>query len=452
MKIQVVLFMVMTINGAVARSNNEDVKVWTSKEDRNFLIEALEKYDAIITGRRSFFGKIVNKPYYILTHDTHLNSSDVNLISGTPDYIIKQMEKMGHKKIALLGGLNCIEQFLKENFIDEMFITVEPKMMGAARPFLLEENIEAQFEMVSYKILNKFGTIVLHYKFRSEEEHIVVQNAPNLSSDKLMSINKDFWNERASLHANSEFYQIDKIINNCKKLQKFEIDELGNVKNKKIAHLQCHIGAESIMLARLGAEVIGLDYSSEAIRVARIIAEKAKVNVCYVCSDVYLANQILENESFDMVFVNFGALTMLPDLDRWGKVIKRLLKEKGEIYISEIHPVAASLAYDQPLFTADYFDRNPKIWNENGSYADGVEERNTKKTLHNDLVVWNWTLGDIVTSVAQNGFLIEFLHERNCHVDKRYLYLEKKEDGLWYTPTGIPSVPGTFTLKARKVK
>lgn len=452
MKPHIDLFMVMTINGAIARFSNEDVKVWTSKEDRNFLLESLERYDAIITGRKSFFGKLVNKPYYIMTHDTHLDISDVNLISGTPDYIIGQMEKLGHKKIALLGGLNCIEQFLKEKLINEMYITVEPKMMGAARPFLLKENIEAQFEMVSYKILNKFGTMVLHYKYRSEEEPIVVQDAPMLSPDKLMNINKDFWNERASLHANSDFYEIEKIINNSKELLKFEIDELGNVKNKKIAHLQCHIGAESIMLAQLGAEVTGLDYSSEAIRVAKAIAVKAKVNVNYVCSDVYLADQILENKSFDMIYVSFGALTMLPDLSRWGKIINRLLKKNGEIYISEIHPVAASLAYDQPLFTADYFNRNPQIWYEKGSYADGVEERNYKETVHNDLVVWNWTLGDIVTSIAQNGFLIEFLHERNCHVDKRYSYLEKQEDGLWYMPTGIPSVPGTFSIKAKKVE
>lgn len=452
MKIQIDLFMVMTINGAVARLDNEDVKVWTSKEDRIFLIESLEKYDAIITGRKSFYGKLVNKPYYVMTHDTHLNISGVNLIEGTPDYIIEQMTQMGYKKIALLGGLNCIEEFLKERLIDEMFITVEPKIMGAARPFILNENIVAQFEMVSYKILNKFGTMVLHYKYRSEEEHIVVQDAPMLSPDKLMSINVDFWNERASLHVNSEFYEIEKIINNCKEFQKFEINELGNIKDKKIAHLQCHIGSESIMLAQLGAEVTGLDYSSEAIRIARIIAEKSKVNVSYVCSDVYLADKILENESFDMIFVNFGALTMLPDLDRWGKIINKLLKKNGQIYINEIHPVAASLAYDQPLFTADYFNRSPQIWYEKGSYADGVEERNSKETVHNNLVVWNWTLGDIVTSIAQNGFLIEFLHERNCHVDKRYSYLEKKEDGLWYTPAGIPSVPGTFSLKARKVE
>ena len=114
MKIQIDLFMVMTINGAVARLDNEDVKVWTSKEDRIFLIESLEKYDAIITGRKSFYGKLVNKPYYVMTHDTHLNISGVNLIEGTPDYIIEQMTQMGYKKIALLGGLNCIEEFLKE--------------------------------------------------------------------------------------------------------------------------------------------------------------------------------------------------------------------------------------------------------------------------------------------------------------------------------------------------
>lgn len=452
MKAQVSLFMVTTINGAIARNNDEDVEKWTSKEDRSFFIEKLERYDAIITGRKSFFGKLVNKPYYVVTHDRELDISGVNTIAGNPNYIVEELEKMGFQKIALLGGVSLINQFLKEKLIDEMFITIEPKMIGNAIPFSLSENIMVDFEMSSYKILNKFGTMVLHYQYRSEDSPIVVQDAPSLSTEKLMNINKDFWDERASLHVNSEFYEVDKIVDDRKKLQNFELEELGNIEGKRIAHLQCHIGTETVMLAKLGANVTGLDYSIEAINAARAIADKAKVNVNYICSDVYLADEVMEKEAFDMIFVNFGALTMLPDLNKWGKIINRLLKNNGEIYISEIHPVAASLAYDHPLFMADYFDRNPKIWYEKGSYADGVEDRQSKETINNNLVVWNWTLGDIVTSIAQNGFLIEFLHERNCHVDKRYMYLEKHGDGLWYSPVGIPSVPATFSLKARKVE
>ncbi|MHB8359935.1 MAG: methyltransferase domain-containing protein [Thermoplasmataceae archaeon] len=86
--------------------------------------------------------------------------------------------------------------------------------------------------------------------------------------------NKGLWDELASIHRESQFYDIDSFLKGRNRLREFEINELGNVKGKKIIHLMCHIGLDSLSLVRMGAEVTAIDFSGEAIKTGRELSEK----------------------------------------------------------------------------------------------------------------------------------------------------------------------------------
>ena len=78
-----------------------------------------------------------------------------------------------------------------------------------------------------------------------------------------------------------------------------------NVKGKKILHLQCHFGQDTISLSRMGAEVTGIDLSDKAIDAAREIATQLNVNTKFICCDIFdLPNHL--NEQFDIVFTSYG--------------------------------------------------------------------------------------------------------------------------------------------------
>ncbi|HRG29175.1 MAG TPA: SAM-dependent methyltransferase, partial [Chitinophagales bacterium] len=82
--------------------------------------------------------------------------------------------------------------------------------------------------------------------------------------NQYLHINKHSWNNRVDAHFKSEFYDVQGFIQGKSSLNEIELQLLGDIKGKSILHLQCHFGQDTISLARLGAEVTGVDLSDKA--------------------------------------------------------------------------------------------------------------------------------------------------------------------------------------------
>ena len=125
-------------------------------------------------------------------------------------------------------------------------------------------------------------------------------------------------------------------------LKALEREEVGPVSGKTLLHLQCHFGLDTMSWARLGAQATGVDFSDEAIELARALNAEVGTDARFIRSDVYDLTNVLDEE-FDIVFTSYGVLVWLPDLDRWADVIRRCLKPGGTFYIVEFHPHLATL-------------------------------------------------------------------------------------------------------------
>ncbi len=260
-----------------------------------------------------------------------------------------------------------------------------------------------------------------------------------------IQINQEWWDERGPLHATSEFYQIESIIDGAISLGKHEIEEMGDVNGLKIVHLQCHLGTEDIGWARLGADVTGLDFSTETIRFATEIAKRSQVHINYVTGRVEEATQLLGEGIFDRVYVNMGSLHWLPDINVWAKQVIDLLKPGGILYVNEHHPVSNVLADDEPKFVRDYFDRSPRLWDEPGSYAD-----TSAHTTHNKHVIYDRPLSDIITAIIETGLIIRKFTERFGQEYQQFSYQVLGKDGRWHAPEVIAPHPQTYSLVALK--
>ena len=112
-------------------------------------------------------------------------------------------------------------------------------------------------------------------------------------------------------------------------------DELGDVSGKSLLHLQCHIGHDTLSLARLGAEVTGLDFSEPAIEACKKLSQDSGTPGEFVVADVYDSPNVLPNRQFDVVYTGVGAICWLDDINRWAKVVAGFLKPGGTFYILE---------------------------------------------------------------------------------------------------------------------
>lgn len=261
--------------------------------------------------------------------------------------------------------------------------------------------------------------------------------------------NRRNWDERAPIHARSDFYDLPGFRAGRSSLQDFEVEEMGDVAGLDLVHLQCHIGLDTLSWARLGARVTGVDFSEPALRIARELADGLGLEARFVLSEVTGAAAALSPRLFDVVYTGHGALVWLPDLEAWADSVVALLRPGGRLYLAEFHPLSQMLAEDDLTVVHSGFPDEALVVDEPGSYAD-LDAPTTQNLTYE----WTHPLGEVVTVLARRGMRIEYLHERDIIAWPRWRFLEKYgsswPDGWWRMPGRMPRVPLSYTLSARK--
>jgi SAM-dependent methyltransferase len=262
--------------------------------------------------------------------------------------------------------------------------------------------------------------------------------------------NRAMWDERVPIHAASRHYDQAGFLAGGGDVNAFEVEEVGDVTGKRLVHLQCHMGQDTLSWARHGAaEVVGLDFSEPALEVARGLAAGlgfGPERASFVAADVYDAREALGGRTFDIVYTGIGALVWLPDVERWAEVAASLVAPGGFLYLAEFHPVADVLDWDTGTrFERDYLDEEAMVFDEPGTYTDG--EANTRHNLNYE---WNHSLGSVVSAIAATGLRIEFLHERDWTLFQKFASLEQT-GRHFHQPGGVPRAPLMYSLKASRV-
>ena len=165
-----------------------------------------------------------------------------------------------------------------------------------------------------------------------------------------LEMNRETWNQRAEVHFGSRFYDVEGFLAGHNSLREIELAELTDVEGRRLLHLQCHFGLDTLSWARLGAECTGVDISPVAIDKARQLNQRACFKAQFVCTDVYNYSRG-DAAPFDIVFTSYGTVCWLPDLDQWAQLVASNLVAGGTFYMAEFHPV-----YDLLDLLTDFLD------------------------------------------------------------------------------------------------
>ena len=266
--------------------------------------------------------------------------------------------------------------------------------------------------------------------------------------------NRASWDERAPAHAASPDYAFERFVEDpafLSEVVRFDLPRLGDINGLRGVHLQCHIGTDTLSLARLGAQMTGLDLSPASLAQARELSRRAGPHVEFVEAELYDAVSVLGAGAFDLVFTGIGALCWLPSVSRWAQVVADLLVPGGRLFIREGHPVLWSLGYERPdrllVLEYPYFElEEPQVWDDPGTYVetDVVFEQNTTHE-------WNHGLGEIVTAVLDADMDLTMLVEhRSVPWEPLPGQMVKDEHGEWHLADHPERAPLTYTLQAVK--
>jgi SAM-dependent methyltransferase len=274
--------------------------------------------------------------------------------------------------------------------------------------------------------------------------------------ERYLEVNRATWDERAPAHAASPDYGFDRFIKDPEHLSdvvRFDLPRLGDIQGLRGVHLQCHIGTDTLSLARLGAHMTGLDLSPASLEQARLLAARAGPPVEFVEGEVYEAVSLLGSEAFEFVFTGIGALCWLPSIRRWAGVVADLLAPGGRLFIREGHPMMWALEDERAdgLLVVDfpYHEREePMVFEDEETYVQ-TEIKFSHNLTHN----WNHGLGEIVTALLDVGMELTMLVEHDS-VPWNALpgQMEQIELGEWRLIDRPWRLPHSYTLQAVKLR
>jgi SAM-dependent methyltransferase len=232
-----------------------------------------------------------------------------------------------------------------------------------------------------------------------------------MDEEAALAANLANWEARVPVHVDA--YGLARFVEDPAYLSsvvRYDAPALGDLTGLRVAHLQCHLGTDTISLARLGADVVGLDFSPSALDVARELAARAGDEVQLVEADVYDAAEVLGG-GFDLVYATVGVVGWLPSMARWAQVVAQLLAPGGRLYLRDGHPLLMTLDEAredrQLVVTHPYFGgAGPTRWEEDSSYVG--EPGAVASPVHYE---WQHPLSEIVQAVLDAGLTLTRLHE-----------------------------------------
>ncbi|MDT7744963.1 MAG: hypothetical protein QOE59_4041 [Actinomycetota bacterium] len=266
-----------------------------------------------------------------------------------------------------------------------------------------------------------------------------------------LEINRANWDQRAPLHAASPDYDVERLVADPHALSgvvRFDRHRLGDLAGVRGVHLQCHLGTDTLSLARLGARMTGVDLSPVSLAHAREIAARAGVEVTYVESDVYAAPEVLPRHAFDLVYTGIGALPWLPSIARWADTVAALLAPGGRLVLREMHPMLGALdetATDRLVVGYPYFECPDPIVSEEETTYVAVDGSLTATVTHE----WTHGLGEVVTALLDHGLVVtELVEHRSVPWEALPGRMVPGDDAEFRLAEHPERVPLTYSLQA----
>ncbi len=267
----------------------------------------------------------------------------------------------------------------------------------------------------------------------------------------MTTTNVGYWSELAEIHSRGDSYPVRQVIDGGSTLRSVERDLLGDPAGRRLFHAHCHIGLDTVSLARLGFTVTGADYSPAAVHHARRIAAEAGVQNCeFVVADSSEPAAAELAGAFDVYYASYGVLVWVPDTNVWFRAAATHLRPGGELVLVDEHPYAATfeggVASEQPPVSAPYWQSEGPYTTRNGTSYSGDPD----VIAHDVQVKWPHALGEILTGAQRSGLRITGLQEYPYSHYRSVPEMTEGTDGYHHHPRWSASVPFLFSLTLRQ--
>jgi SAM-dependent methyltransferase len=275
--------------------------------------------------------------------------------------------------------------------------------------------------------------------------------------------NRKSWNHATRAHETHKGGQAAFLREGGTTLFPEELALLGDVRGKRVVHLQCNAGPDTLSIAALGADVTGVDISDTAIEAARRLSRESGIPGTFVRSDLF---DWFHGDvgGFDVAFASYGALCWISDLVAWARGVATILAPGGRLVVMEFHPALYAIEWvdgrwtfgptkggggariDWPTGISDYVGASGDGLVPWGASSPDAAFENPE-ACHE----FEWSIGDVVAAIAEAGMHVEVLREWHYSNGCRFWpSMTDLGERRWGLPPDAPRVPLMYGLTARR--
>lgn len=281
----------------------------------------------------------------------------------------------------------------------------------------------------------------------------------SLDRERIREQNRRSWNAAVPAHERHRPGQAAFLRAGGSTLFPEELALLGELRGRRLLHLLCNAGQDSLSLAAMGADVTGVDLSDAAIGRARLLSGESGIGAAFVCADAYdyLAGR---PGPFDLIYAGYGAICWLHDLAAFARGVAAALAPGGRFALVEFHP--ASNMFDpewrlahpypaggEPLTldgVGDYVGASGGGLAP-GGFAEGGEPFVNPHPCH----LYRWGVGEVVSALADAGLRLAALREYPfVNGERPFARMAPGPGRRWLPPPDLPVVPLMYGLAAEQ--
>jgi ubiquinone/menaquinone biosynthesis C-methylase UbiE len=259
-------------------------------------------------------------------------------------------------------------------------------------------------------------------------------------------LNRRRWTEVVQAHLASPIYRVPEIVAGGGSLTSIECHALSGGTPATTLHSMCHIGTDSILLSRMGFDVVGVDWCLEAVSAAAQIAREAGARQCrFVASDAKCLP--FQSSLFELVFLNWGSLVWIRDIECFLSECHRVLADRGRLVLVDTHPVAFHFkpgSNGSPLIPNSAYFREGLVKLDRRDYATP-----DLPLVNRTVIEVRYTLATLLELVKTSGFASVSFEEYDALPWPAFPTMKRVEETLWRL-NGTP-VPLSFSLVAARL-
>jgi len=167
-----ILIFVATLDGKVTKWGDPLVRKWSSKEDKAYFGNIWKDSRLIVMGSNTYNAHHV-KPsvshhFIVMTAEPAKYKElevpgQLEFSDKSPAQLSARVDEQGYKNMLLIGGPHVATSFLKEQLVDELWLTIEPRIFGTGGSFVIEEELDIDLALLSCEKVNERGTLITKY-------------------------------------------------------------------------------------------------------------------------------------------------------------------------------------------------------------------------------------------------------------------------------------------------